>query len=187
MRRRDREMDREFGLEIIDRSKYGILSMVDENKEPYGIPLSIVREGNFLYFHSAREGRKVDIFKKNTNVSLAFVGGVEVPENYTKSELEEITKDMSKVSLLISNVFTTEFESVIVKGKVKLIEDEKERTRAMKLICQKYTPTKMEHVDMALKAGLSKANVYKIEMENISAKRKKYDKDGKEIKSGKLS
>ena len=38
MRRRDREMGREFGLEIIDRSKYGILSMVDENKEPYGIP-----------------------------------------------------------------------------------------------------------------------------------------------------
>lgn len=50
MRRKDREMDREFGLKVIDKATYGVLAMVDEGK-PYCIPLSIVRDGNTLYFH----------------------------------------------------------------------------------------------------------------------------------------
>lgn len=51
MRRRDREMNREFGLEVIDKSIYGVLSIVADDNEPYSIPLSIVRDGNKLYFH----------------------------------------------------------------------------------------------------------------------------------------
>lgn len=56
MRRKDREMSSEFGLKVIDKSRYGILSTVDEEL-PYGIPLSIVRDDNTLYFHSAKQGK----------------------------------------------------------------------------------------------------------------------------------
>ena len=31
-------MSREFGLEVIDKSRYGVISMIDEYNEPYGIP-----------------------------------------------------------------------------------------------------------------------------------------------------
>ena len=94
MRRKDREMGKEFAMHIIDNSRYGVISMIDvENNQPYGVPLSIVRDENNLYFHSAMDGRKVKILAKNPNVSIAFIGKGKVPENYTKEELDEIVKD----------------------------------------------------------------------------------------------
>lgn len=184
MRRKDREMSREFGFEIIDKSKYGVLSMVDENNEAYGIPLSIVREGDILYFHSAMDGSKVKILKKNPKVSIAFVGETKIPENYTKEELDGIIKDESKTTMLISKVFTTEFESAVVAGKAKLVDDDKEKIKALKLICEKYAPNKMDYFTMAIKAGLKRTNVYSISVEEIKAKRKKYDIHGEEMKWG---
>ena len=182
MRRKDREMDREFGIEVIDKSKYGVLSMIAEGNEPYGLPLSIVRDGEYLYFHSAMDGRKVKTLVKNPNVSVVFVGEIRIPENYTEEELREIAEDRSKAALLISKVFTTEYESAVVKGRVELVEDEQEKIRAMRLICEKHTPTKMGYFDMAIGAGLKRANVYRIKMEEIKAKRKKYDTRGEEMK-----
>lgn len=182
MRRKDREMDREFGIEVIDKSKYGVLSMIAEGDEPYGLPLSIVRDGEYLYFHSAMDGRKVKTLAKNPNASVVFVGEIRIPENYTEEELREIAEDRSKAALLISKVFTTEYESAVVKGRVELVEDEQEKIRAMRLICEKHTPTKMDYFDMAIGAGLKRTNIYRIEMEEIKAKRKKYDTRGKEIK-----
>ena len=56
MRRKDREMNAEFGLEVIDRAEFGVLSLVDPQGEVYSVPLSIARDGSQLYFHSARSG-----------------------------------------------------------------------------------------------------------------------------------
>lgn len=182
MRRKDREMSGDFGIEIIDKAKYGVLSMVAGDKEPYGVPLSIVRDGNNLYFHSAADGKKVRTLANSPNVGIVFVGEVKIPENCTKEQLDEITKDESGTALLISKVFTTEYESAIIRGRVKLVEDEQEKIKAMRLICEKHTPTKMDYFDMAVKTGLRRTNVYKIEIKEIKAKRKKYDAHGEEMK-----
>lgn len=181
MRRKDREMDREFALKIVDKARFGTLSVIDENSEPYGLPLSIVRDGNKLYFHSAKEGTKVKLFAQSPIVNVVFVGDVKVPENFTKDELDEIVKDKAKIPSLISKVFTTEFESAIIKGTLTCVESEDEKVKAMKLICEKFTPLKMDYFDVAVKAGLPRANIYKIEIEEITAKRKKYDAYGKEL------
>lgn len=186
MRRKDREMDKEFGMDLIDKSRYGVISMLDEDDEPYGIPISLVRDENTLYFHSAMDGKKVKIFERNTKVSVAFIGEIKIPENYTDAELQEILKDESKAGLLGSSVFTTEYESALVKGKVCLVENEEERIEAMRLICEKYTPSKMAYFNMAIKSGLARTNVYKIVIEEITAKRKKYDKNGEEMKWGRM-
>ena len=186
VRRKDREMGREYGLEVIDKSKYGLVSMVEENNEPYGVPLSIVREENTLFFHSAKDGRKVEFLNNNPKVSIAFIGDVKVPEIFTEEELDEIIKDESKIPLLISSVFTTEYESAIVKGKVELVENEKERIKGMNLICEKYLPSKMKYFNMAVESCLGRTNVYKVEIESISSKRKKHDIHGEEMKYGRM-
>ncbi len=181
MRRKDREMNKEFGLQIIDKSNHGVLSMVDEDKA-YGLPLSIVRDANYLYFHSAKEGRKVDVLDNNPNISIVFVGKVNIPENYERDELDEMSKNPNKAIKFISSVFTTEFESVIVDGKVEVVVNKNEKINAMRLICQKYTPNKMKYFHTAIDAGLKRTKVYRIRIENISSKRKKYDNKGKEMK-----
>lgn len=182
MRRKDREMSQEFALTVIDKSVFGVLSLVDDGGEPYGIPLSLVRDGNTLYFHAAKEGRKVELLAKNPQVSVSFVGETKVPEIYSHEELEQIVQDQQKAGVLISKVFTTEFESAIVTGKVRLLEDDQEKTRALRLICEKYTPTKMAYFPIAVEAGLKRTNVYAIDIETITAKRKKYNAHGEELK-----
>lgn len=181
MRRKDRLMSKEFAMEIIDKARYGVLSMNDGEKA-YGLPLSIVRHGDILYFHSAMDGRKVEVLKGNPQVSIAFVGEVQVPENFSKEELDEIASDSKKAVLLISSVFTTQFESAIVSGRANLLEDREEKIRAMRIICEKYTPSKMDYFPMAIEAGLNRTNVYRVDIEEISGKRKKYDVSGKEMK-----
>lgn len=182
MRRKDRAMSEEFGLDVIDKSKYGVLSVVDDEKAPYSLPLSIVRDDNTLFFHSAKEGKKVELFKDDTPVSVVFVGETHIPENFSKTQLEEMAKDESKAIQFISKVFTTEFESAVVVGKIKLVEDREQKIKALKLICEKYTPEKMDYFPIAIKAGLDKTNIYSIGIGEVTAKRKKYDVNNEEMK-----
>ena len=183
MRRKDREMPIEFAHEVIDKAEYGVVSMIDGEK-PYGVPLSIVRRGDVLYFDAAKEGRKVDVLTHNAHVSIVFVGDKRIPENYSHEELEEMNRDAKKAVKLISSVFTTEFESAIVTGVVELVEDEQEKIGARRLICEKYTHSKMNYFDTAIGAGLKRTNVYRVGMECVTAKRKKYDEEGVEMKGG---
>lgn len=184
MRRKDREMNKEFAFEIIDKSAYGIVSMVARDSQPYAIPLSIVREKETLYFHSAKEGKKVDIFVSAPNVVITFVGQVKVPDIFSLEELEIMATDGQKAKLLINHTFTTEYESAIVSGKIKLVDNEVEKTQALRLICEKYTPDKMAYFPLAIEASLNRTNVYKVLINEFSAKRKKYDTNGEEMKWG---
>lgn len=185
MRRKDRDMNKEFGLKIIDNSNYGVLSIIDEDEnDPYSLPLSIVRDENSLYFHSAKAGKKVELLEENRKVSIVFVGETRIPENFSEEELEEMKDDETKAVQFISKVFTTEFESSIVKGKVKVVKDREEKIKALKLICEKYTPTKMKYFPIAIKSALDKTNIYKIDIEEITSKRKKYDVNHEEMKWG---
>ena len=182
MRRKDRAMSEEFGLSVIDKSRYGVLSVRDDEKAPYSLPLSIVRDKDTLFFHSAKEGKKVELFKDDTLVSVVFVGETHIPENFSQTQLEEMAKDESKAVQFISKVFTTEFESAVVVGKIKLIEDREQKIKALKLICEKYTPDKMDYFPIAIKAGLDKTNIYSVEIGEVTAKRKKYDVNNEEMK-----
>lgn len=184
MRRKDREMNEEFAFQVIDASQYGVLSMVDGDGEPYGVPLSMVRKGNTLYFHGAKEGRKAPILAQSPRVSIVFVGSVEVPELYSNEELDEIIKDEQRGAMLASKVFTTEFASAMVVGQVQPLNDEEEKLKVMRMICEKYTPTKMAYFPLAIKSGLKKTNVYSLEIEEIKGKRKKFGPDKEELKWG---
>ena len=182
MRRKDREMDREFGLKVIDKSKYGVVSVVDKDNLPYAIPLSIVREGDMLYFHSATAGNKVDLFDLEARANVVFVGEVQVPDLYSKDEMQELSRDKKNASIVVSRIFTTEFESAVVKGKISKIEDKSEKIQVLRLVCEKYTPDKMVLFDIGSEAGVDKVNIYAIKIEEITAKRKKFDEAGKEMK-----
>lgn len=182
MRRKDREMDRDFALRIIDKSSYGVVSLVDKNNMPYGLPLSIVRDGEMLYFHSALAGEKVELFDLEPRVNVVFVGQVGVPDLYSKEELEDLSKDNKNANIVVSTVFTTEFESTIVKGRINKIKNKDEKIKALRMICEKYTPDKMILFETGIAAGLDKVLIYGVNIEEITAKRKKFDAAGKEMK-----
>ena len=97
MRRKDREMDKNFALDVLKKSPYVVLSLTDENNNPYCIPISIVLEENHLYFHCAMEGKKIDLLKNNNQICICAV-------SRCRPKPEE---------------FTMEFESAVLYGKAE--------------------------------------------------------------------
>ncbi len=76
MRRKDREVtDINEIMEILKQCKTANLAMVDGDM-PYVIPLSYgfeYKENSLvLYFHCAKEGRKLELLKKNNQVCFSF-------------------------------------------------------------------------------------------------------------------
>lgn len=183
MRRKDREMPETFAFYVIDKSEYGILAFCDGG-EPYTVPLSMVRAGRTLYYHSAKRGRKVSLAKDNPQVSVSFVGSVHVPNVLSKEEMDAILADPSKHSQFGKKVFTTGFESVQATGTLREVTDREEMIEALRRLCEKYTPSKMDYFEAAATGSLHITAIFAVDMDHISAKRKGLDAQGNSLKDG---
>lgn len=148
MRRKDKMLTPDEMIEIMNTAEYGILSTVDENGWPYGVPVNFLyRDGN-IYFHSALTGHKLDNIAFNRQVSFCVVKDVE----------------------LIPDDFNTKFKSVIAFGEITEVEDKDE---IFMLLLEKFSGNYMETgMEYIRKAG-AKAKVYKIEIKHMTAKGKK--------------
>jgi hypothetical protein len=185
MRRGDREMDHEFGLSVIDKAEYVVVSMVDSDGNPYGVPMSVARVEDKVYMHAARTGRKVDCLEKNSQVHLTFVGEVKRAEPFG-DEAFMAARQSGKIGEMISKIFTTEFESAMVWGKAEFVEDDQEKIVALRALSEKYVAASMDHFDMAMVESLKVTSVIRVSLADMSAKRKKYDKSGQEMKWGRM-
>lgn len=179
MRRRDREGGREFALGVIDEAPYGVLGLRDRDGSPYTVVLSMVRLGDRLYFHSAKGGKKVGLMHDGDVVSASFVSYCRVPGFYSH---EEVRAMLGGSGGDVSKVFTTEFSSAHVRGRVYLVEDEAEKARALVALCEKYTPGLADLAPVAATQSLGFTAVYRIEMDEVRGKAKEYDAEGKEVK-----
>ena len=144
MRRKDRQKDESFALEVLDETLFVNISMYDGN-EPYIVPISHVRKGNCIYFHCAKVGRKIDILKENPRVCVSAV----------------------------SQNITTLFKSAIFYGNAIFVTDEAEKMEALRILCEKYLPDYMEHFDSAINKSLAITQIIRIDFESFSAKEKR--------------
>lgn len=157
MRRKDREMDENFALEIVDKCEYAVLSMVDSNGEPYCVPVSIVRDGRDIFFHCARDGKKIDCMHKNPRICIACVGD----------------------TCRAKDKFTTEYESAVIHGRAEEVIEDEDQVHALRLLCERHTPTNMQNFEKAVSQSLFCTAVWKISIDTISGKRNKYDNEEK--------
>jgi nitroimidazol reductase NimA-like FMN-containing flavoprotein (pyridoxamine 5'-phosphate oxidase superfamily) len=122
MRRKDREMPRDFAEAVIDKKcRFAVMATVNPDGTPYCVPLSVVRDGEWLYFHCAREGHKIDNLTHRNRVCVSCVGDTSLPPDY----------------------FTVAYESATVFGTAEEVTEREERIRALRLICERYTPANM--------------------------------------------
>ena len=153
MRRSDRARGREFSLALIDRCTQGVMALSTGEAAPYCLPLSFVRTGDELYFHCAREGRKIDLMRRFPRVCVTFVGedrpAFESPAEYT-----------------------TYFQSAIVTGTAGEVNDPGEKTEALRALCRKVTPEHMAGFEAAIEKSLDVTAVWKVHIEEITGKEK---------------
>ena len=118
MRRSRQLLSREDCESILNKQTSGVLSVYGDDGYPYGVPLSYVYADGKLYFHSAKTGHKIDAVRKNNKVSFTIIAQDNiVPEEYT-----------------------THFRSVIVFGRVRILENDTEKRAAIEQLAEKYMP-----------------------------------------------
>ena len=91
--------------EILTAEKRGVLSVIGDNGYPYGLPINFYydEKTGYIYFHSGKNGHKVDALKLDNKVSFC------VYDSGYKNEGE----------------WALNISSVIVFGKIYIVENEK--------------------------------------------------------------
>jgi nitroimidazol reductase NimA-like FMN-containing flavoprotein (pyridoxamine 5'-phosphate oxidase superfamily) len=149
MRRADRLMSEEDTLKVLTDGEYGVLATVDEDLQPYGVPISYVVIGSYIYFHSTNAGgSKYNNIEHNNKVSFTVVGKTKV----------------------LPDKFGTLYESAIAYGTAELVSDEEERLIAFREFLNKYCAEFIDEGEKYIKAAGPKAMIIKIKIDKITGK-----------------
>ena len=152
MRRAEREIkDRSTIEEILRKATVCRLAVCDGNV-PYVVPLSFGYADNCLYFHSAREGRKIETIKANPNVCFEV----------------DVDQDVTRMDTPCN--WEMKYRSVIGFGKAHIVDDLEEKRRALNIIVKHYSGDPHEYPESAL----GDVAVFKIEVESMTGKKSGY-------------
>ena len=127
MRRNDKEVvDRKIINEILSNSLICRIAFFDD-EYPYIIPMNYGYRNDSLYFHCAKQGKKIDLINKNNKVSF------EIEQSH------EILKDE------VSCKWTTKYRSIIGVGKIELISDNSRKKEGLDVIMQQHGKSENEY------------------------------------------
>ena len=152
MRRKENEITDKTAMESIILGSSVCRLAFSEEDRPYIVPLCFGYEDDTLYFHSAREGRKLDILRKNNKVCFEFDIDHEIVE----------ADDACAWGM--------KFQSVIGFGRGLIIDDIESKHKALNIIMQHYSRNSYEYPDKAVK----KIIIIKVEIEHMTGKQSGY-------------
>ncbi|MBR1721437.1 MAG: pyridoxamine 5'-phosphate oxidase family protein [Treponema sp.] len=149
MRRFKQQISNEECIEILKNEPRGILSLLGDDGYPYGIPLSHLydEEDGKIYFHGAKEGHKIDAIK-----------------NYEKASFCVCDKGYRKEGDWALNI-----KSVVVFGKIKLINDIKKAEEFCTKLTRKFTDDQ-EYLEKELANALSRVQCLEFTIEHMTGK-----------------
>lgn len=152
MRRKELEItDIEAIESIIKTGTVCNLGLADDG-EAYVVPVFYGYERGSLYFHSAIEGKKLDILRKHNRVAF------------------EISTDIELLPSDVACKFTARFRSVMGTGNACILTSDEEKVRGLKLIMEQYGHSDPDFPEAALKATC----VIRVDIETLTGKIKGY-------------
>lgn len=149
MRRSEKLMSTEDTEEVLRKAPFGTLACVDEGGYAYSIPLHFVYENRRIYFHSAREGRKLDCMRHHPSVSFSAVSWYRIlPEK-----------------------FDTEYDSAVIFGEARCLDGTSEKQEALQALLSKYSaPYQQEGMAYIKQAG-EHTSVWAVDIRHMTGKR----------------
>ena len=147
MRRSKQQMPNNETIEILRRATNGVLSLIDPDGVPYGVPMSFIFDGEkSIYFHCALSGRKIDCIKNNQRCCFTVI------------DQDEIHADE----------FTTYYRSVIVEGHISILSEREKMIEALRMLSFKYSPGIDCEPEIA--KGIDRVLILRMEIESLSGK-----------------
>ena len=154
IRRKEKAIDSEEEMiSILENSKYITIAMC-KDKVPYIVTLShgYDREKNCIYFHCAREGKKVDILTEN---NLVWGQAIE-DHGYAEGACDHLYA-------------TTQF-----KGRVYFIEDTKEKEYALRVMINSLEPDPQAVIEEQItEKSVKRVHIGRIDIDYLSGKKAK--------------
>lgn len=149
MRRKEKEITDKKELEkILKAAKVCRIAMVDGDK-PYVVPLNYGYRDGVVYFHSAGQGRKVELIKKNPKVCF------EIDEMIALHKAKQACD------------WGVDFRSIIAEGRATFLETKQEKINGLDIIMAQYSGRKFEYPDEMIE----KTAVCAVRLERISGKK----------------
>ena len=133
---------------IIKKALICRLGLVD-NDEPYVIPICFGYERGALYFHGSLKGRKVKLIKQNNKVCFEMDIDAELQKSEDPCD------------------WTIKGESVVGVGKASILEDDGEKSHALRLIMGHYSEGDFSFP----KSTLDSVLVVRVDISSITGKR----------------
>ena len=115
LRRKDRALDNESTLQVLENGLYGMLATCGADG-PYAVPVNYVFSGGCIYFHCARAGEKLDNLAFDNRACFTVV---------------------SDASLRYDDL-ACNYRSAMAFGTVEEVTEQSEILSALRLLCIKY-------------------------------------------------
>jgi uncharacterized protein len=120
-----KEMHKKGSFEaVLAKCRVGRLGTICKEGSPMVKPLNYVYFDGSIYFHSAREGEKMDDIGRDNRVCFE----VDLPIAYVQGTQENPCKAAYR------------YQSVIISGLAAIVQNEAERIRALEALMEKYQP-----------------------------------------------
>lgn len=150
MRRKDKEItDKILIAGILDDAVVLHLALLDGDR-PYIIPVNFGFEGESIYIHSAPEGKKIDLIRKNNRVSFQAETGLEIVHKSIPD----------KCGML--------YRSVAGYGRAFIVGSREEKKLGLELLMDHYHDK--EQGDWEFGKCLDEVCIIRIEIESITGK-----------------
>lgn len=155
MRLKEKEItDRNEIEEMLKREKVCRFAMCDGDT-PYVLPTTYGYADGHMYFHSSKQGRKMDVLRENNRVCFVVDTG---------HELVQGPLDTSCKS-------TIKFKSVIGTGRAKMVEDPAEKRKAMDVImAQMFGGAGFKYTE----EGVRDMAIIRVDIESLTGKKSGY-------------
>lgn len=108
---------------IIQKCEICNMGMIDEEGFPYVLPMNFGYEDGYIYFHSSRTGKKIEVLKNNNNVCISF----------------SADEKLQWVNEQVACSWGMQYKSVLAFGTVEFVDDYDLKVDALKIFMKNYS------------------------------------------------
>ena len=146
LRRIKNKMTDESAMKLLTQCQEGVLGTISvDNGYPYTVVVNYVYYNQKIYFHTAKTGHKIDNIINNDKVSFTVFND----------------------ALVVQETFTTQYKSVTLFGRAKVIESQKE---ILFEFIKKYSPDFLKSGKEYVDRSYETPSLVEIEIEHITGK-----------------
>lgn len=150
MRRFKQMLPEEENIAVLERGQTGIMACLGDDGYPYTVPVNYVYVDGKIFFHCAKTGHKIDAITSCDKVSFCVID---------RDDVDAVAQ-------------STNFRSVIVFGRARIIADDAERRLRVKQFGMKYAASE-EAVDAEIEREWKGLAVVEITPEHMTGKERK--------------